>query len=475
MTDASLPDLGIAAIGAGYRAGAFSPLEVTRAVLERIAKTDPLIHAWVEVATEEALAAAAKAEQEIASNIDRGPLHGVPIGVKDIIDVAGMPTRCGSAARDDAPPAVGDARVVAALRNAGAIVLGKTVTQEFAAGVLSPPARNPWDPRRSPGGSSGGSAAAVAVGACFAALGSDTGGSIRIPAAACGVVGFKPTFFEIDLRGVYPLSWSLDTVGPLARTVPDAETMLHALLGTEPSAGDFQERFDNESLRGTRIGVSRPFFFDWLQPDVAASVDAALDALGSLGATIVESPWREGAAARACAFVINRVETAAVHERVALAEPDRFQRYGPELRLRIAAGRQLPVSLYVQAVRARAVIRDSISRLFSEYHLDVLVAPALPTTAVTAEAPAIAGTGRDESVGAGWTRLTMPFNATGQPVLTVPSGLDRQGLPVGIQIAGRPGDEAAIFQIGRAFEMMRGPLHPPLLPDLDRSVDAAAR
>jgi aspartyl-tRNA(Asn)/glutamyl-tRNA(Gln) amidotransferase subunit A len=468
MTANVLPDLGVAEIAAGYRGGAFSPVEVTNAVLERIGATDPLIHAWVEVAAAEALAAAAVAEQELASGVDRGLLHGVPIGVKDIFDVAGLPTRCGSAARDDAPPAVDDAWAVSTLRGAGAIVLGKTVTQEFAAGVLSAPARNPWDPNRAPGGSSGGSAAAVAVGACFGALGSDTGGSIRIPAAACGVVGFKPTFAQFDLRGVYPLSWALDTLGPLARTVAETEAVFRALLDTEAGTSDRQLLPGEEPLGGMRIGVSRPFFFDWLQPDVAASVEAALDMLRGLGATVVETPWQEGAAARACAFVINRIETAAVHEHVALAEPDRFQRYGAELRLRIAAGRELPVSLYVAAVRARAAIRDSMVRLFADHRLDALVAPTLPTAAVMADAPAIAGTGREESVGAGWTRLTMPFNATGQPVLAVPSGLDRQGLPIGIQFAGRPGDEAALFRIGQAFESVRGPLRPPLLRQFER-------
>jgi aspartyl-tRNA(Asn)/glutamyl-tRNA(Gln) amidotransferase subunit A len=461
---ASLPDLGIAEIAAGYRAAEFSPTEVTRAVLARIEQTDPLIHAWVAVAAEEALAAAAVAERELAAGLDRGPLHGVPIGVKDIFDVDGLPTRCGSAARKDAAPALEDAWSVAVLRSSGAIVLGKTVTQEFAAGVLSAPARNPWDPSRAPGGSSGGSAAAVAVGACYGALGSDTGGSIRIPAAACGVVGFKPTFGQFSLHGVYPLSWSLDTVGPLARSVADTELMFRALSGPSTTRPIFS---DGGSLRSVRIGVSRPFFFEWLQPDVESSVSTALDTLRGLGAEVVEAPWAEGAAARACGFIINRVETAAVHERVALDEPERFQRYGPELRLRIAAGRELPVTHYLAAIRARDLIRDSMARLFAEHKLDALVAPALPTTAVPADAPAIAGTGRDESVGAGWTRLTMPFNATGQPVLAVPCGLDSGGLPVGIQLAGRPGNESVLFRIGHAFETARGRSTPPLVGELD--------
>ena len=219
QTASDLLELNIQELGAGFRQKRWSPLEATRASLARIETTEPQLHAWVEVDTDRALASAAQAEREIASGQDRGPLHGVPIGIKDIYDVAGLPTRCGSEARADAPAATASAPSVAWLQAGGAVVLGKTVTQEFAAGTISPPARNPWDPARIPGGSSGGSAAAVAIGACYGAMGSDTGGSIRIPAAACGVTGFKPAFGELDVAGVFPLSWSLDTVGHIARTV----------------------------------------------------------------------------------------------------------------------------------------------------------------------------------------------------------------------------------------------------------------
>ena len=463
MSGRELPNLGIGDVAAGYRAHTFTPVEVTRAALDRIAATDPLIHAWVEVAATQALADAATAERELSAGIDRGPLHGVPIGVKDIFDVAGMPTRCGSAARSDALPAARDSAAVATLRQAGAIVLGKTVTQEFAAGVISAPARNPWDPSRVPGGSSGGSAAAVSVGACYAALGSDTGGSIRIPAGACGVTGFKPFFGQLDTAGAFPLAWSLDTVGPIARTVEDAAIVLDVLTGTSPaSLGDRSPDYA-ASLHGLRIGVSRPFFFDWVQPGVLASVEEAIDLLRGLGATVVDSPWAEAAAARACAFIVNRVETAAVHERVAIDEPARFARYGPEIRLRIAAGRDIPAALYLQALRSRESIRDSMAALFAKHRLDALLAPTLPTTAVAAAEPVIAGTGREESIGAGWTRLTMPFNATGQPVLAMPIGRDSTGLPVGIQFAGRPGEERALFRVGCVLERAIGLATPPLL------------
>ncbi len=450
MTDraGALVDRSIRELGEGFRGGSWSPVEVTRASIERIAATDPLIHAWVSVQPEQALAAAQLAENELLTGTDRGPLHGVPIGIKDIFDVAGLPTRCGSPARNDAPIASQDAATVQRLLAGGAVILGKTVTQEFAAGTISPPARNPWDPTRIPGGSSGGSAAAVAVGACFGALGSDTGGSIRIPAAACGITGFKPSFGQLEVTGVFPLAWSLDTVGPMARTVDDTWLMWNALRRTSPTCSGHFDRLIELQAGTIRIGVPRPFFFEWLQPDVRTAVDEAIETLAARGLSIIETPWLDGAAARACAFIINRVETAAVHEQVAVDQPDRFARYGPDLRLRIAAGRSIPSSLYLRAVRARNVVRDSMASLFDAHTIDALLVPALPTTALVADNLVIQNTGLEESVGAGWTRLTMPFNATGQPVLSLPCGRDHLGLPVGIQLAGRPGAEDRLFQIG---------------------------
>jgi aspartyl-tRNA(Asn)/glutamyl-tRNA(Gln) amidotransferase subunit A len=320
MSDRSVLDLSIREVGAGYRDGSWTPVAVTEAALSRIGATEPLLHAWAAIDAERALEAAAVAQRELAAGMDRGPLHGIPVGVKDIFDVAGLPTRCGSAARADALPAMEDAVAVGAWRQAGAVILGKTTTQEFAAGVVSPPARNPWDPTRIPGGSSGGSAAAAAVGACFGALGSDTGGSIRIPAAACGVAGFKPAFGRLSVEGVYPLSWSLDTIGPLARTVADTRLLWDALRGdVRFVAGDGTPGSDGPF----RVGVSRPYFWDGLQSDVRSAVDAALATMQEAGIAVVAVDWPLAAAARAGAFLINRVETAAVHERVAREEPER--------------------------------------------------------------------------------------------------------------------------------------------------------
>ena len=291
---AALADMSIREIADGYRTGLWSPVEVTRASLERIEETEPALHAWVLVDPEKALAAAEQAERELGSGSDRGPLHGIPIGIKDIFDVAGWPTRCGSASLDDAPPAATSAPSVQALIDGGAIILGKTTTQEFAAGTISAPARNPWDPQRIPGGSSGGSAAAVAVGACFGAMGSDTGGSIRIPAAACGVTGFKPAFGQLSIDGVFPLSWSLDTIGPIARTVDDTLLMWNVLRNESSQGATESVAQRKNDLRHLRIGVSRAFFFDALQPDVQSSVSQAIDTLSELGATLLMRPGRRG-------------------------------------------------------------------------------------------------------------------------------------------------------------------------------------
>lgn len=441
-------ELSIQQVSEGFRQKRWSPVEITEASLARIHGTEPDLHAWVIVDAERALATARQAERELIAGEDRGPLHGIPIGIKDIYDVAGLPTRCGSEARADAPAATTSAPTVARLQAGGAIILGKTVTQEFAAGTISPPARNPWDPTRIPGGSSGGSAAAVAVGACFAAMGSDTGGSIRIPAAACGVSGFKPAFGALDVAGIFPLAWSLDTAGPIARTIDDAWLTWQALADD----GASKRRQAAQPTRAPRVGVSRPFFFEWLQPGVRDAVEDAIARLSADGMTIVETPWPDAAAAQACAFLINRVETAAVHEAIADREPDRFSRYGAELRLRVAAGRTIPATVYTRAMQARRVVKESIAQLFAEHRIDALLAPTLPTTAIPADRLAIEGTGRDESVGAGWTRLTMPFNATGQPVIALPCGLDSQGLPVGLQLAGIPGDDDDLFAVARAVE-----------------------
>ena len=452
---AAATGLTIATAARQFRAGELSPVELVSAMLKQIEATEPWLHAYVVVDAEGAIETARRATADFIAGRDLGPLHGIPIAIKDIFDVRGIPTRCGSAACDDALPAESDSASVARLRAAGAIILGKTVTQEFAAGVVSPPARNPWDIRRSPGGSSGGSAASVAVGSALGAMGSDTGGSIRIPASVTGIVGLKPTYDLLSTEGVMPLSWALDTVGPLARTVEDTALMFNALVPAGHDSPDATRSLDH-GLHNLRIGIPRPYFFDRLQDDVRRRVEDAYTIFADAGAKIIDTPWLDAEAARAVAFLINRVETAAVHERMVRDEPERLDRLNPELQLRLKAGQLIPSTVYIRALHAREQVRDSMARLFTEHQLDAVAVPTLPGTAVDAEWRVIPFPDGDESVSSGFTRLTMPFNATGQPALSIPCGNDRLGLPVGLQIVGRPFTEPMICQIGHAYLQRTG-------------------
>jgi aspartyl-tRNA(Asn)/glutamyl-tRNA(Gln) amidotransferase subunit A len=426
------------------RSRALSSVELLDSVLERAAETEPSVHAWVLIDAEQAREAARSCDDDLVKGETRGPLHGIPVGVKDIFDVRGLPTRCGSRSRQEVAAATGDAVVVRQLRESGAILLGKTVTQEFAAGVVSDPARNPWNPDRIPGGSSGGTAASIVAGSSLAGLGSDTGGSIRIPAAMCGVVGFKPTFGALSTGGVFPLSWSLDTVGPLTRTVDDA-TLMYRVMQTG-------EGRSKPAPRSTplRVGIPLPHFFDRLQPGVAGAMARAIELLGQAGIEVIETPWPEASAARAASFIINRVETVGVHIGD-LAE--QWDGYGEELRLRIESSTLVPAYAYVKAHQARGIIARSCARVFEEHQLDAMITPASPGTAAPADdVHVVYDDGSREHVGMAYTRFTMPFNATGQPALSIPCGFDDLGLPVGLQIAGRPNKDEALLSAGRRIE-----------------------
>jgi aspartyl-tRNA(Asn)/glutamyl-tRNA(Gln) amidotransferase subunit A len=339
-----------------------------------------------------------------------------------------------------------DATSVDMLKRSGGIVIGKTVTQEFAAGVVSHPARNPWDPNRIPGGSSGGSAAVVSVGSALAAMGSDTGGSIRIPASVCGTAGLKPTFGVLSTKGVFPLSWSLDTLGPLARNAEDAYTVYAALAGIESSTP-----LQPLALSDVRIGISHPHFFERLQPGVYAAVREAIAMIANGGALVVDAPWHDARAARAAGFIINRAETEVVHREGVRANP---KGYGPTLVERVRASSLVPASGLLRAHQARTVVRGSIEQVFLDHGLDVMMSPATPATALPAgdlyaDYP---GESAREPVALAFTRMSMPFNLTGQPVLVIPCGFDDAGLPVGLQIAARPFDEARLCRIGMAIE-----------------------
>jgi aspartyl-tRNA(Asn)/glutamyl-tRNA(Gln) amidotransferase subunit A len=438
--------LTIAAAGRALRSGQLTAEDLVRCVLARAEETEDSVRAWVELYPEEAIAAAQAADRALRDGDDSGPLHGIPIGVKDIVDIAGRPTRCGSDVRHDVPPASADAAVVTRLRDAGAIILGKTVTHEFAGGVLSPPARNPWDHARIPGGSSGGSAAAVAAGSCLGAVGTDTAGSIRVPAALTGTVGLKPTTGLVDTAGVFPLSWSLDTVGPIARTAEDAALLLAAMTTGARHP-------DPASLAGARIAVPVPYFLDRLQPGVRDAFALALDVMRGAGAQITETEWPEARAAMAAGFLIVRPEMALVHARTLREFPERF---GLVLRSRLEAFSLFPARGYLRAQTARAAVRDRLLRRFDDEEFDLLALPTVVASATLAEATMVQLPDGDEPIHAGFTKLTMPFNTVGLPAVSVPCGLDASGLPVGLQLVARPNRDRDLLVMAAAFEDVSG-------------------
>jgi aspartyl-tRNA(Asn)/glutamyl-tRNA(Gln) amidotransferase subunit A len=435
-----------------------SPVELTRAVLDRAERLNPRLNAFISLTADEALAAAKAAEAEVAAGNWRGPLHGIPVSVKDIFAVAGVPNTAGSkvfAGR----VAGSDCEVVRRLKAAGAVIFGKSHLHEFAYGVTSTnphygPARNPWNPDHIPGGSSGGSAAAVAAGIGYGSMGSDTGGSIRIPAALCGVSGLKPTYGRVSRAGVFPLAWSLDHCGPLARTARDLAAILEAVAGFDPAdpasagvpVGDYLAALTGD-LRGLRLGVAANFFFDDVSPEVERAVREAVKVLAGLGAELreVALPFIEYAGPAATA--ISLAEAAAFH-RPLLAE--RAPDYGFDVRARLEFGLWLPAAVYLHAQRARRLILGQMLEAFRD--VDVLVTPATPVTAPGVGQARVEINGREYDVRSTLTRFSSPFNLAGLPALAIPCGFDGRGLPIGLQVVGRPFDEGTVLRVGDAYQ-----------------------
>ena len=435
--------------------GETSTESLIQALLQRIDATDDTVHAWLDVRPRYLVDGARVADRRRTLPREAPPLLGIPLGIKDIIDVAGYATECNMPSRKGIAAAARDAEMVHRLRQAGALFVGKTVTQEAAAGVVSDPCRNPWDTDRIPGGSSGGTAAAIANGTCLGGLGTDTGGSIRIPAALCGVVGLKPTYGRLPLDGIFPLSASLDSVGPLARTVADA-VVLYLVMANRPEevAGVWERYPESEgTLAGTRIGVIRPFFADRLQKAVADAFEASIMTVRELGAEVVEVEWPDAAHARTVAMMISRVESAQVH-RSAMRDPE--GEMGEALRSRIELGAIMPADAYFQALAARVAIRESIAALYREHRIDAVMVPTVPATAPKSGDAVEYEDGTSEEVSAAMTRLTQPWNATGQPVISVPNGFDGQDLPTSVSFVGRPDAELALADIAHAFEQATG-------------------
>ena len=456
-TSTDLCYLSLHELSGRIRAREVSPVEATEAALARIERLNPKLNAYITAMAEGALADARAAEAEIASGRHRGPLHGVPIGVKDLCATKGVRTTAGSKILGDWVPDE-DATVVRKLREAGAVIVGKTHLHEYAFGAtgLNPhygPARNPWDTTRITGGSSSGSGAGVAAGLCFAALGSDTGGSIRIPSSLCGIVGIKPTYGRVSLAGVVPLAWSLDHVGPMARTVRDCALVLAAIAGPDPKdPSTADEPLDawaaglEGGLAGLRIGVPTAYAFELTEPDVAAVVHDAITTLERLGAEvqqldlpILEEYWTS-------AGLVLVSEAAAYHQANMEQRP---QDYGETQRRRIQLGLEQKAADYVRAAR----LRDEARRTCDQLLLSEVALLALPTT-VRAAMP-IESVAQDDPT-LGLTRLTAPFNLTGQPACSVPCGFTEGGLPVGLQLVGRRFDERTVLRAAHAFETESG-------------------
>jgi aspartyl-tRNA(Asn)/glutamyl-tRNA(Gln) amidotransferase subunit A len=400
--------------------------------------------------------AARRAEREIRNGQWRGPLHGIPVAIKDNYVTRGMPTRigCSEVAHHLADK---DATCVARLREAGAVVIGKLNMHQFAWGNVTPPTTNPWDYERVPGGSSGGSGAAVAAGLCYAALGSDTGGSIRIPASACGTFGIKPTYGRVSKAGVVPHSWSLDHPGPLTRSVSDAALLLEALAGADPedpataeiavpTYGAQLER----PLADITIGVCRNHFFDRLDPAVGAAVERAIAVLASHGAKIRELQIPNLAYALAAIFVIELVSSSTYHER-ALKAGDQ-QGYEPDVRTLVELGKFISGTDYLKAEQFRRVLARDFARAFEE--VDVIAVPTTPITAWRTDEDSITIDGQQESVLVASWRLTYPFNLVGIPATSQPCGFHPNGMPIGLQLAGRPFDEATVLSTAHAYERL---------------------
>ncbi|MEO1089665.1 MAG: amidase [Pseudomonadota bacterium] len=441
-------------VAALIRTRELSPVELVDAALALIDAMEPKLSAFSVVLHDRARAAAAKAEAEIVGGAYRGPLHGIPIGMKELYDVKGLPTTCSSKVRHD-HLATQDSASTELLEAAGAIVVGKTETHEFAFGIKTPRSGNPWNPGCIPGGSSGGSGAAVAAGALFMGMGSDTGGSIRIPAALCGTVGIKPTFGRCSRFGVASLSWSLDHVGPLTRTVKDAAHCLQALAGhdaRDPGSADvpvpyFSAGIDG-GVEGLRIGVPRNYFFTQVEPEVEAATRAAVRVLERRGAEIVEVEIPFADEILPVEYGLCLAEASAYHRETLRT---RAELYEPDVRTFLEAGELIPATDYIQCQRLRLQIREAFAELFAD--VDVIMAPTVAAEAVERDADSYTWPdGTVESLNPVYVRLSAPANVTGLPSIAVPTGFGARGLPVSAQIIGPAFGEATILRAAQAHE-----------------------
>jgi aspartyl-tRNA(Asn)/glutamyl-tRNA(Gln) amidotransferase subunit A len=431
------------------RARKISCAELTAGCLDQIAKLNPVLNAFITVTGDSALACAQELDRELAQGIDRGPLHGIPIAHKDLMWTKGVRTTSGSKIFADFVPDT-DAAVVEKLAGAGAVMVGKAGLHELAYGITSDnphfgTIRNPRNPEHSPGGSSGGSAVAVATGMAFVATGTDTGGSIRVPASFCGVTGLKPTYGLIDRRGVQPLGLSLDHVGPLARTVDDVRVALDGMVGFD------RRKSAPASLREIRIGLPENFYFDTLEPEVKAAVQKTAHKADELGARVIPVQVPDVEALNRAGLVILLSEAAAVHQ----AQHHRRDDFGSDVLALLDQGALVPAADYVNSQRLRRLLLAEFHALFRG--IDCLLTPTTPITAPRIGQTEITLDGVAHDTRMLTTRFVRGFNVLGLPALSIqcgsiPCGLSSEGLPIGLQIIGRPFEENLLLMLGEALE-----------------------
>jgi aspartyl-tRNA(Asn)/glutamyl-tRNA(Gln) amidotransferase subunit A len=418
--------------------------EVTERCLACIEERDTSINAFITVLADEARAQARAADREIAAGRYRGPLHGVPISLKDLIDVRGTPTTAASRVRAG-HVATSDALVTSRLREAGAIFVGKTNLHEFAFGTTNEdsaygPVHHPMDLSRSPGGSSGGSAASVLAGMAYASIGTDTGGSIRIPSAVCGLVGLKPALGDIPTEGVVPLSTLLDHVGPMCRSVDDASAVYQALRGT-PNPPAVRRR----ELSGLRVAIPRAYFLEWLDRDVAAAFEDSCERLGRCGVVLEDVAIPHASLAGPIYVHLALPEAAAYHSATLDSHPDD---YTPNVRFRIEMGRYVLAQDYVRAMMGRDTLTREVNATLDGR--DALLLPTMPVPATKLGATTISMHGIDEPIRNAMLRLTQVFNITGHPAITLPCGTTTAGLPIGLQAVGMRTSD--VIEVAAALE-----------------------
>ena len=436
-----------------------SPLELTQAHLERIQKYDQHLNSFITLTPELALQQAHLAEKEIQQGNYRGNLHGIPLGLKDLFETQGIRTTAGSTFFAEYIPE-SDASVVQKLKEAGAILLGKLNMHEIALGATNENPHygdccNPWNLKCITGGSSGGNAAALAAGLCMGALGSDTGGSIRIPSSLCGVVGLKPTYGRVSLRGVIPLSWNLDHAGPMARSVRDVAILLQAIAGYDPQdawsvdmSGDDYLATPGEDLSGWRIALASDGYFSdhaVVDGEVLAAVQRSAQVFESLGAQVDRVPFPNAREAAMANGLMTPCDAAAFHHQRLAENP---QGFGNDVLKRLQSGAAYTSTEYVQARRMQTILRCQFNEFFDEY--DLLLTPTTPITAP------VRGSGDAVDRARLLTRLTAPFNLTGMPALSIPCGWSTNKMPIGLQIVSKPWAERKVILAGELYEKARG-------------------